>query len=256
MIFYRMTASFLLVGYRVCILIVVAMAMIAVDPVSFFFILQPLRGCVLYVQIFQLGPLETNCYLVYNDANQALVIDPGGDPASVLAFMKDQGLELTHILNTHLHFDHIGGNGALKDTTGVEILAGEPDKDLLQSELGGGGFMGFPKTPPFSFTPLAPGTHTFLGETCHVLATPGHSPGSLSFYFPSLGAVFCGDLIFYRSVGRTDFPGGDENVLKESAYAKILVLPEDTVIYPGHGPETDVGDARKNNPFFSDFQLI
>jgi glyoxylase-like metal-dependent hydrolase (beta-lactamase superfamily II) len=220
------------------------------------FILQPLRGVVLHVKVFQLGPLETNCYLVYNDIHKALVIDPGGEPSSLLAFIKSQGLELTHILNTHLHFDHIGGNAALKEATGAEILAGEPDRHLLETELGAGGFMGFPGTAPFSFTPLAPGTHTFLDEPCHVLATPGHSPGSLSFYFPGLGAVFCGDLIFYRSVGRTDFPGGDEEVLKESAYSKILVLPEDTILYPGHGPKTDVGDARKNNPFFSDFQLM
>lgn len=211
---------------------------------------------MLYVKIFQLGPLETNCYLVYNDAKEALVIDPGGDPARVLAFMETQGLELTRILNTHLHFDHIGGNAALADATGAEILAGESDGHLLETELGGGGFMGFPRTPSFSFSPLVPGTYTFLGEICHVLATPGHSPGSLSFYFPALDAVFCGDLIFYRSVGRTDFPGGDESVLKDSAYSKILVLPEKTVIYPGHGPETDVDDARKNNPFFTDFQML
>jgi glyoxylase-like metal-dependent hydrolase (beta-lactamase superfamily II) len=210
---------------------------------------------VLYVKTFQLGPLETNCYLVYNDAKQAVVIDPGGDPAEVLAFLRSQGLTLTHILNTHLHFDHIGGNAALASATGAVILAGEADRPLLESELGNGGFMGFPKTPSFSFTPLEPGTHSFVGETCHVLATPGHSPGSLSLYFPALGAVFCGDLIFYRSVGRTDFPGGDDKVLKESAYAKILVLPEETIIYPGHGPKTDVRDARKNNPFFSDFQM-
>jgi glyoxylase-like metal-dependent hydrolase (beta-lactamase superfamily II) len=199
--------------------------------------------------------LETNCYLVSNDAKQAVVIDPGGDPAEVLAFVRSQGLTLTHILNTHLHFDHIGGNAALSAATGAPILAGEADRPLLDSDLGGGGFMGFPKTPAFSFTPLEPGTHSFVGATCHVLATPGHSPGSLSLYFPALGAVFCGDLIFYRSVGRTDFPGGDAKVLKESACSKILVLPEETIIYPGHGPETDVRDARENNPFFSDFQM-
>ncbi|WP_069857316.1 MBL fold metallo-hydrolase [Desulfoplanes formicivorans] len=210
----------------------------------------------MYVNIFQLGPLETNCYLVYNDAKEAVVIDPGGDPAEVLAVLRSQGLTLTHILNTHLHFDHIGGNAALSDATGAEILAGEADRPLLSSELGSGGFMGFPKTPSFSFTPLTPGTHTFVGETCHVLATPGHSPGSLSLYFPVLGAVFCGDLIFYRSVGRTDFPGGDEKVLKESACSQILVLPEETIIYPGHGPQTDVRDARENNPFFTDFHML
>ncbi len=211
---------------------------------------------MLNVTLFQLGPLETNCYVLSNDAKEALVIDPGGDPAEVLAHIQAQGLRVTHILNTHLHFDHIGGNAALTDATGAPIFAGEADAYLLDTELGGGGFMGFPQTPAFSFTPLNQGTHTLLDTTWHVLATPGHSPGSLSFYVPSLGAVFCGDLIFYRSVGRTDFPGGDQNVLRESAYTHILVLPETTTIYPGHGPATDVRDARRNNPFFSDFQIL
>ncbi len=211
---------------------------------------------MLSVEIFHLGPLETNCYVVYSPHGEAVVIDPGGSPSSVTAFLETRGLRVTHILNTHLHFDHIGGNAALQAATGAPILASAGDAPLMQSELGGGGFMGMPRTPAFSFDPLEPGQHTFLGETCQVLATPGHSKGSLSFYFPVLGAVFCGDLIFYRSVGRTDFQGGDEKVLKESAYRQILILPEDTVIYPGHGPKTDVRDARVNNPFFSDFTMI
>ena len=211
---------------------------------------------MLSVEIFHLGPLETNCYVVYTPADEAVVIDPGGNPAPVIAFLKARGLRLTHILNTHLHFDHIGGNAELQAETGAPVLACAEDGELLQSELGGGGFMGMPLTPAFSFEPLEPGPHEFLGETCQVLATPGHSRGSLSFYFSSLAAVFCGDLIFYRSVGRTDFAGGDETVLKKSAYTQILVLPENTVIYPGHGPATDVRDARENNPFFSDFTMI
>ena len=210
---------------------------------------------MLSVEIFHLGPLETNCYLVYNPAGDAIAIDPGGNPAAVIAFLDARGLRLTHILNTHLHFDHIGGNAKLQAKTGAPILASAEDGPLMQTELGGGGFMGLPLTPAFDFDPLSPGTYQFLEETCQVLATPGHSPGSLSFYFPSLGAVFCGDLIFYRSVGRTDFAGGDETVLKNSAYTQILVLPETTRIYPGHGPETDVHDARVNNPFFSDFEM-
>ncbi len=210
---------------------------------------------MLFLKCFQLGPLETNCYLLYNDDQEALVIDPGAEPAEVLDFTEAKGLHVSYILNTHLHFDHIGGNAALAAATGADILAGEADRYLLETELGGGGFMGFPKTPAFTFTSLDAGEQIFLGETCHVLPTPGHSPGSFSFYFPCLAAVFCGDLIFYRAVGRTDFSGGDATILKESACSNILVLPRETIIYPGHGPETSVGDTLRNNPFFSDFQL-
>ena len=113
--------------------------------------------------------------------------------------------------------------------------------------------MGFPRTPSFSFTPLQEGELTLLGVTCRVLATPGHSPGSLSFYFQDLGAVFVGDLLFYRSVGRTDFPGSSEQELIRSVRSKIFTLPKETVVYPGHGPETTVGQEKLNNPFFTEF---
>jgi len=93
----------------------------------------------------------------------------------------------------------------------------------------------------------------FLGTTCRVLATPGHSPGSLSFFFEELGAVFVGDLLFYRSVGRTDFPGSSERDLLRSVRTRIFTLPEDTLVYPGHGPETTVRQERLNNPFFTEF---
>jgi glyoxylase-like metal-dependent hydrolase (beta-lactamase superfamily II) len=112
---------------------------------------------------------------------------------------------------------------------------------------------GFPRTPSFTIAALEEGEMTLLGTTCRVLATPGHSPGSLSFYFESLGAVFVGDLLFYRSVGRTDFPGSSERELMRSVRTKIFTLPEDTVVYPGHGPETTVGQERLNNPFFTEF---
>jgi len=92
-----------------------------------------------------------------------------------------------------------------------------------------------------------------LGTTCRVLATPGHSPGSLSFFFEELGAVFVGDLLFYRSVGRTDFPGSSERDLLRSVRTRIFTLPEDTLVYPGHGPETTVRQERLNNPFFTEF---
>ena len=207
------------------------------------------------IRIFQLGVLQTNCYLIFNK-NEAVVIDPGGDPREVISFLAKNNLRLTHILNTHLHFDHIQGNAALANATGAPILANKEDEFLLQTEVGAGGFMDFPETEPFDFNDLREGETEFLGLTCQVLATPGHTPGSLSFYFPEIEAVFVGDLLFFRSIGRTDFPGGDFETLKKSAQEKIFTLPDDTIIYPGHGEETRVMDERLHNPFFHEVKII
>ncbi len=207
---------------------------------------------MLHVTAMPLGPLDTNCYVLHSD-REAVVIDPGGDADEIMSFLASRSLVLRSVLNTHLHFDHIQGNADLVAATGVAVLANPRDAYLMQTELGGGGMMGFPRTPPFEIVPLEEGELPLLGTTCSVLATPGHSPGSLSFYFESVGAVFVGDLIFYRSVGRTDFPGSSERELMRSVRTKIFTLPEDTVIYPGHGPETTVRQERLNNPFFTEF---
>ena len=204
---------------------------------------------------FSLGALETNCYLLYND-KEAVAIDPGGDPGEVLDFLSQKKLKLSCILNTHLHFDHIQGNADLSSSTKAPIFAPKKDEFLMKTEVGGGGFMGFPRTPAFDFEPLDEGETMFLGSPCHILSTPGHTPGSLSFYFPEIEAVFVGDLIFFRSVGRTDFPGGDAQVLKRSAMEKIFTLPGNTVIYSGHGPESKVGDEKLHNPFFHGHKII
>lgn len=207
---------------------------------------------MLHVTAMPLGPLDTNCYVLHSD-REAVVVDPGGDAHEILSFLDSRNLSLVSVLNTHLHFDHIQGNADLVAATGVTVMASPKDAFLMQTELGGGGMMGFPRTPAFDIVPLEEGDLPLLGTTCQVLATPGHSPGSLSFYLEALGAVFVGDLIFYRSVGRTDFPGSSERELLRSVRAKIFTLPEDTVIYPGHGPETTVGQERLNNPFFTEF---
>jgi len=207
------------------------------------------------VKTFPLGPLEVNCYVLWDNGN-AIAIDPGGDPAPVLNFLKDNNLTLTHILNTHLHFDHLYGNNALAQATGAPILAAQEDSHLLDSEIGRGGMWGFPKVTEFAYEVIAEGSHTFGEIDCNVFATPGHSPGSLSFYFTNdeTDVVFVGDLLFYRSIGRTDLPGGDLDTLKTSVTTKIFSLPQNTTVYSGHGPSTTVGEEMLNNPFFSDFQ--
>jgi len=204
------------------------------------------------VEMFSLGPLETNSYLAI-EGDTAIAVDAGGEPGPMLRYLEKFGLTLSHILLTHLHFDHIYGARALHQATNAPILAGAGDAYLLETELGRGGFMGFPEVEEFTFTPLAPGELSLLDQPCTVLATPGHTPGSLSFYFPRAGLVFSGDVVFYRSVGRTDFPGGSHQTLMESVRDKILSLPPETVIYSGHGLETSVAQEMLHNPYCSDF---
>ena len=205
---------------------------------------------MLEVQCFPLGPLQTNCFLVsYN--TRAIVVDPGGDPKELVDFIKKNNLTLERILNTHFHFDHILGNTPLQKASGAVILASKEDDFLLQSQVGaGGGTFGFPKVEPFSYEDISPGEQEFLGQTCRVLSTPGHTPGSLSFYFPDSGMLFSGDVLFQRSIGRTDFPRGDTQTLLTSIKEKIFTLPGETRVFSGHGPETSVGDEKQFNPFF------
>lgn len=204
------------------------------------------------VKTMPLGPLETNCYILSHEG-RAVVVDPGGDPAPLLEYLEKEGLTVEAILNTHLHFDHTYGNKALAEATGLSVQASKEDAPLLDQELGRGGMMGLPTVPEYEYSPLEAGEAEFAGMQCSIFATPGHSNGSLTFYFPEAGCAFVGDLIFYRSIGRTDFPGGSLETLKASVEKHVFTLPDETVLYPGHGPETSVGDEKNHNPFFSSF---
>lgn len=210
---------------------------------------------MLQVADFPIGPLETNCFVIHNDS-EAVVVDPGGPPEPVIRYLDEKKLRLTHILLTHMHFDHTCGVFALAKATGARIMGSEQDRYMLDTEFGRGGVWGLPVNEPFDFEPLEPGELPLLGATCKVLATPGHSPGSLSYYFADLGAVFSGDVLFYRSVGRTDFPKGSQPVLAESIRNELFPLPDQTVVYPGHGLATTIGDEKRNNPYISDFSMI
>lgn len=204
---------------------------------------------------FAIGPLDTNCYVVYTD-KEALAVDPGGPPAPILDFLKKNNLSLRHILLTHLHFDHTFGVHDLQKATGAETFASSDDSFMLENELGQGGMWGLPKVTPYEYTPLEPGEHFFLGQSCRVLPTPGHTPGGLSFYLEAMQAVFAGDTLFYRSIGRTDFPGGNHDTLLHAIKTQLFMLPDNCTVYPGHGDSSTIGDEKRNNPYASDFSVI
>ncbi len=176
------------------------------------------------------GPLETNCYIVADhEGGQAAVIDPGEDAGKIIKALDEDRLKLVYILTTHAHFDHIQGAKELKEAKGGQIFS-HPSESL-----------------PFSDKELAEGMEFDLdGLNLKVIQTPGHSAGSCSIMAD--GVIFSGDLLFEGAVGRTDFPGGSVDELLDSL-DKIKALPEETVVYPGHGPSTTIKHEKEHNPF-------
>ena len=204
------------------------------------------------IATFPIGPLATNSYLVH-ETNEAVAIDVGGSPEDMLAYLHGNHLVLKAICLTHLHFDHLYGVADLATATGAPVYAPAGDSVLMKTEAGSGGMWGMPPVKHFGSVPLEPGKTTFAGMECDVLITPGHTPGGVSLYFPQERAVFTGDALFYRSLGRTDFPGGNHQQLLASIKEILFGLPDDVKVYPGHGPATTIGDEKKENPFVGEF---
>lgn len=206
------------------------------------------------IQIFQLplGPLQTNCYLLACDETmQAAVIDPSWDGRAIAQTAADQGYTISHILLTHSHFDHVGGLAELKDAADAPIYI-HPDAVpmLQQANLSARFFQLAIPDPPPADEMLAEGQVLKVGSlTVHVLFTPGHAPGHVSFHLPAHKVVFDGDVLFQGSIGRTDLPGGDTNLLMRTIWEKLMVLPDETQVLSGHGPTTTIGAERRRNPF-------
>ena len=194
--------------------------------------------------VFNLGPLATNSYLLHN-GKEAVMIDVGGEPSEVVRYLKQKGLTLKEILVTHMHFDHVLGVATLAESTGAKVWANSRDTYLLGNQ--GDGFPVIPED--FEFTELDEGEKEVLGTKCKVLSTPGHTPGSLSYYFESLNAIFVGDVLFYRAVGRSDFSGGNSATLVNSIKNRLYTLPDATTVYPGHERETNIDDEKRLNSF-------
>ena len=199
------------------------------------------------------GPLQVNCYIVGCERTRKVaVLDPGDDVDRILMTLAEQHLTVQYIINTHEHFDHVGGNKRLKEATGALLLAHAKANDEIihiASRAAVWGMQVEDSPPADRF--LAEGDLVEIGETLSlkVLYTPGHSLGSISLV--TSGAVFVGDLIFSGSIGRTDFPGGDYQTLIDSVRNKIFSLDDETIIYAGHGPSTTVGREKRTNPFFN-----
>ena len=208
------------------------------------------------IKTFTFNPIQENTYLVYDETNEAVVIDAGCisdiEKRALKNYIEDNKLTLKRVLNTHLHFDHQFGNKFLFTTFGIKPEAGKEDEYLLENVIAQtrsfgmavdeeaqtlGGYITDNQEIKF-------GNTTF--KAFHV---PGHSPGSMAFYDEKEGVLFAGDVLFRASIGRTDLPKGDYATLIQSITNKLLPLPDSTVVYSGHGPATTIGFEKKNNPF-------
>ena len=210
----------------------------------------------MFIRCLPLGPLETNAYIVAHEAGyDAIVIDPGGPPDEILQVLDDNGFRLKAIIVTHAHGDHIAGIPDLKQATGAPVWVHEADAAMLTDPeanlLAWTGMEEVPTAPPDRV--LRDGDAVVLDDESpgavilRVVHTPGHSPGGISVIGD--GFVFCGDTLFAGGIGRTDFPGGSERQLMQSIREKLLTLADDTIVYPGHGPETSIGHERKYNQY-------
>ncbi len=207
------------------------------------------------VEALQVGMLGTNCYIVAGEpGGAAAVIDPGGDLKAILATLQRDDLTCAAVLCTHGHMDHVAVAGPLSEETGAPVLIHPEDAEALlafRSRILGGVMGGVVPAKARSVEMLEPGTAVTVGALeFQVLHTPGHTRGSVSFY--AAPNLFCGDLIFAGSIGRTDLRGGSLHDLLTSVKEKVFVLPEDTRIMTGHGPRTTLAVERRSNPYLRD----
>ncbi|RYY95282.1 MAG: MBL fold metallo-hydrolase [Chitinophagaceae bacterium] len=210
---------------------------------------------MLTVQTFTFNPVQENTYLVYNEEGACCIIDPGcyfaSEEKALSDFIAANGLRPALLLNTHCHLDHIFGNRFVARQWGLELHLHRLEEPVLAMGPASGQLWQLPfenYEGPRHY--LDEGDVVRLGaDEFHVLFTPGHSPGSISFYQPAQRFLIAGDVLFNGSVGRTDLPGGSFQLLEESIRTKLYTLPEDVIVYPGHGGSTTIGDERRGNPF-------
>lgn len=210
------------------------------------------------IKIFEFNPLGVNTYVLSDETLECVVIDAAcyyaKENETLQEYITGHGLIVKHLLNTHLHFDHFLGVKKLTKQFGLQLQC-HPDDLFLLDDIGGQmrafGLQGDNDefTPDIGSYLYDGDVITFGHQSLEILHTPGHSPGSVVFYNGAEGCLFCGDLLFYASIGRTDLPGGNYEDLLKSIRTKIFMLPDSTEVYTGHGPSTTIGFEKKYNPF-------
>ncbi|ARK31425.1 MBL fold metallo-hydrolase [Halalkalibacter krulwichiae] len=204
-----------------------------------------------------LGPLQTNAYVIENEEKQALVIDPGSEGEALVKWLNEQKLNVLAVLLTHAHFDHIGAVDDVREAFNCPVYIHKNEQDWLAdpSKNGSSRFFGAETISARPAETIIENEQTLeIGPfKLQSLETPGHSPGSVSYYLLEHSIVFSGDALFAQSIGRTDLPGGNHDLLLKSIHQKLLELPEDTIVACGHGPTTTIGNEMDSNPFLSGF---
>jgi hydroxyacylglutathione hydrolase len=214
---------------------------------------------MLNVRVYNLGPVQTNCYIVSNKNKDCLIFDPGEEASRIINELRKNGLNPLAILLTHTHFDHIGAVDAIREVYNIPLYVHEKEVSWLGDvqKNGSGKYAELPnyvvKAPKEEHIIRQEGDMTIGNFTFNVVHTPGHSPGSISFIFKEDGFAIVGDTLFEQSIGRTDLIGGSMNVLLKSIHEKLLSLPEDTIIYPGHGRYTTPAAEMDHNPFLNGY---
>ena len=203
-------------------------------------------------EIIPVGPLQCNCSILGDEASrEAMVVDPGDDIEQVMAVITRHQLQVKQIVVTHAHIDHVGGAMKLKRLTGAPILLNQNDLALLKMLDEQAAWIGVP--PPGQVAidqSLADADQLRVGSlAATVLHTPGHTEGSVCLYLPAEKTLLAGDTLFAGSIGRTDLPGGSFEKILRSLHGPVLALPDETVVVPGHGPLTAIGEERQSNPF-------
>jgi glyoxylase-like metal-dependent hydrolase (beta-lactamase superfamily II) len=206
-------------------------------------------------EIIPVGPLQCNCSIIGDETtHEGMVIDPGDEIEAVLALVRKHGLIIKQIVITHAHIDHVGGAMKLRAATGAPIFLNQNDYALLQMLDMQANWIGMASPGKVEIDESLEQADRVKAGTlaAEVLHTPGHTEGSVCLYFPAQQMLIAGDTLFAGSIGRTDLPGGSFQKIISSLHEKVLALPDDTLVVPGHGPTTTVGEERASNPFLTE----
>ena len=205
-------------------------------------------------EIFPVGPLQCNCSVIGDDvSHEAIVIDPGDDIEDILAIVRKHKLQVKQIVITHAHIDHVGGAMKLRAATGAPILLNQNDYALLKMLDEQAAWLGMSSPGKVEIDQSVGQADTVKAGSivADVIHTPGHTEGSVCLYFSTEKKLIAGDTLFAGSIGRTDLPGGSMQKILRSLSEKVLALPDETIVVPGHGPLTTIGEERESNPFLT-----